>query len=708
MSVWVVRSGDTANENEALAKGFLALGYGIDRDIGELKTLEDIRALLHQLKPDVSDGTISAEARQVRAFKESIAVGDLIVMPRMGGSTVVFGEMSGAYFYLPDNPRLPHARAVTWLNTEVHRSEMEADLQRSMNAQGAVYQPRCDEAEFRLKTIAESGRDPYLTHVSETDSKWDEIVRRAQAYVDSGRLETEEIEYKVEMGRRLALARISVNNKADDWRDLVKRGISGNLIYSVEMAKFWDWLDAFPDDALLALQALWTDEDVGVDERLRDFTELLPASTSSGPGVRTTLGSVLLMGVDVERYPPFRVRLFNEAYLQTGYPPPQRGANEAEIYDHALGFLDTLIEEAAARGLQLRHRLDGQSVIWAALNAEDEDSPEAIEEESDEGRDPLPAVKQDPWSTEKIARLAADLLWEPEQLQEILDDLTEKGQVIFYGPPGTGKTYVARALARHCRLHGGDFDIVQFHPSYSYEDFVEGYRPRLINGQPGFELVSGPLLRIAEKARENHDAFFILVIDELNRGNVAKVFGELYFLLEYRGEEVRLQYGGDRPGFSLPPNLWFICTMNTADRSIALMDAALRRRFFFAPFFPDEPPIRGLLRRWLEREGQDTLAADLVDTANKRLDRDMGIGPSYFMSGETLDESRVRRIWRRSVLPYIEEQFFGDADKLSEFTVDRLKLSLKGPVPAAGEETGDNSNESGDSTRNDNVIIDPS
>ena len=474
------------------------------------------------------------------------------------------------------------------------------------------------------------------------------------------------------------------------------------------MAKFRDWLDGFPDDALLALQALWTDEDVGVDERLRDFSELLPASTSSGPGVRTTLASVLLMGVDVEQYPPFRVRLFSEAYRQTGYPPPQRGTSQAEVYDHALGFLDTLIKEAAARGLQLRHRLDAQSVIWAALNAEDEDSTEAIEEGTDEGRDPFPPGREDPWSTDKIAHLAADLLWEPEQLQEILDDLTEKGQVIFYGPPGTGKTYVACALARHCRLHGGDFDIVQFHPSYSYEDFVEGYRPRLINGQPGFELVSGPLMRIAEKARENPDAFFILVIDELNRGNVAKVFGELYFLLEYRGEEVRLQYGGDRPGFSLPRNLWFICTMNTADRSIALMDAALRRRFFFAPFFPDESPIRGLLRRWLEREGQDTLAADLVDTANERLDRDMGIGPSYFMSGETLDEGRVRRIWRRSVLPYIEEQFFGDADKLSEFTVDRLKLSLRGPVPAAGEETGDNSKESGDSTRNDNAIIDPS
>ena len=289
-----------------------------------------------------------------------------------------------------------------------------------------------------------------------------------------------------------------------------------------------------------------------------------------------------------------------------------------------------------------------------------------------------------PWSPVNIDALAAQLLWEPAQLREIIDDLQEKGQVIFYGPPGTGKTYVAREIAKQCQLDGGDFEIVQFHPSYSYEDFVEGFRPRLIGGQAGFELVPGPLRRIADKARANPEATFVLVIDELNRGNVAKVFGELYFLLEYRDEEVRLQYGGDGGGFSLPRNLWFICTMNTADRSIALMDAALRRRFYFAPFFPDQPPVKGLLRRWLTSKGQDTLTADLVDAANERLDKETGIGPSYFMVEDSLDDARLRRIWNRAVIPYVEEQCFGDAEKLAGFGFDRLKRQLNGPAPSGG------------------------
>ena len=254
----------------------------------------------------------------------------------------------------------------------------------------------------------------------------------------------------------------------------------------------------------------------------------------------------------------------------------------------------------------------------------------------------------------------------------------DKRQAIFQGPPGTGKTYVAKRIAEHCRDHGGDFKIVQFHPSYSYEDFVEGFRPTLTDGgQAAFELTPGPLRLIAEQAAAKPDATFILVIDEINRGNVAKILGELYFLLEYRGDKVNLQYSNE--GFSLPKNLWFIGTMNTTDRSIALVDAALRRRFYFFGFFPDEPPVKGLLRRWLDKNNPDLIwVADLVARANGKLgDRHMGIGPSHFMKDDPpLDEDRVRFIWEQAVIPYIEEQSFGDEARLKEFAYDQLKREL--------------------------------
>ena len=292
-----------------------------------------------------------------------------------------------------------------------------------------------------------------------------------------------------------------------------------------------------------------------------------------------------------------------------------------------------------------------------------------------------------------IAELAEELLWQPAYLQKIIDGLRDKRQVIFQGPPGTGKTYVAKRIAEWCRDHGGGFDLVQFHPSYAYEDFIEGFRPTLTeSGQAGFELTEGPLRRIAEQARNKPDATFILVIDEINRGNLAKVLGELYFLLEYRDEEVALQYSNKR--FSLPKNLWFIGTMNTTDRSIALVDAALRRRFYFFNFFPDQPPVEGLLRRWIKDNNNEAeWVADLVDLANRKLeDRHLGIGPSYFMKKEPpLDEDRVHFIWEQAVIPYIEEQCFGDEAKLKEFAFDGLKRELVGAPPE--EDVGDSTPE---------------
>ncbi len=392
-------------------------------------------------------------------------------------------------------------------------------------------------------------------------SKWDEFVRQAQAFVEIGQLDSEENDYKKEIGKKLAAARGAVLAEADDWAELVKGGMTGNLVFSITLAKLRDWVNQSPDEALRALQVLWKPDHSSISERIRAFAGLFPKSAidSGGAGTRMNVTSLFLMGLDVERYPPFRITLFDKAYDQTGFHKPAKDADEASLYGHALSFLDLFIEESARRGLTLRHRLDGQSAIWAIL----QNGTGSRKEETVTA--PLP----DP-----LRELADETLLTCEFLKDIKTLIQEKRQVIFQGPPGTGKTYVAQKLAACLAGSEERVTLVQFHPSYAYEDFVQGFRPTLTGGgQPGFKLTEGPLLTAAKGAREEEDGDHFLVIDEINRGNLAKVLGELYFLLEYRDRKMRLQYQAeDDEDFSLPENLYIIGTMNTADRSIALVD----------------------------------------------------------------------------------------------------------------------------------------
>ena len=383
--------------------------------------------------------------------------------------------------------------------------------------------------------------------------------------------------------------------------------------------------------------------------RIRTFAKQLPVVEHlKRPAGRMALISTLLVGISAERYPRFGVEMFKEAYKQlTDHPKPSKDADEATHYEHALKFLDKFVEEARARGLERpRHLLEARSAVRILF------------------RDKA-----------GVKRLADELLIKRAFLGRIERLLADKRQVVFQGPPGTGKTYVARKLAECLAGSAQRVRLVQFHPSYAYEDFVQGFRPVLRDGQPGFELTGGPLLAAAEQARAEPDERHFLVIDEINRGNLSKVFGELYFLLEYRNEEMGLQYSG-KP-FSLPDNLYFIGTMNTADRSIALVDLALRRRFHFVEFHPDKPPVAGLLARWLKQHAAEwSWLAAVVDHANGKLsDRQAAIGPSYFMKRD-LDDEMVRLIWEHNVLPYVEEHLYGEHDRLREFDLDALRKEL--------------------------------
>jgi 5-methylcytosine-specific restriction protein B len=290
-----------------------------------------------------------------------------------------------------------------------------------------------------------------------------------------------------------------------------------------------------------------------------------------------------------------------------------------------------------------------------------------------------PAVEPAPEArlAEVTDGVAADLLTDVRWLSDLRDLLVERRQVILYGPPGTGKTYLAHKLAaRLTEPHA--VKLIQFHPSYTYEDFFEGFRPEASDdGTLRFKLTSGPLRQLADDAREHPSTAYILIIDEINRGNLAKIFGELYFLLEYREQRIRLQYSAE--DFTLPANLYLIGTMNTADRSIALVDAAMRRRFAFVELHPAKPPVSDLLRRWLDQAGLASDAPELLDALNERLaDADYAIGPSYFMRESVhAKPDGLDRVWRHDILPLlVEHHYADDIDVEQQYGLDALRQSL--------------------------------
>ena len=553
---------------------------------------------------------------------------------------------------------------------------------------------------FSGRALYEVSDDRFNTLVDGLNpSSWEEFIERAKAYVDTGRLESEEIEYKVEIGKALSAARQAVMTGTSDWAELVRSKVvknQNNLVHFTQLDNLRKWVEVSAGEALNALRAIWSESDSPVSDRIRAFSEQFPRSVTSGRGTRTNVISLLLMGLDVRKYPPFHITVFDSAFDQTGYGPPEQGADEAMLYEHALSFLDRFIEEAAKRGLTLRHRLDAQSVTWA-IREDPRGDKDGVETPDDED-EPKPIHLQ---------TLAKDVYLPVEFLEKIVTLLEDKKQVIFQGPPGTGKTYVAKALAKHLAGSEERVTLVQFHPSYAYEDFVQGFRPILEGGQAGFAIRDGPLLRAAKKAeadaRKDPDAKHFMVIDEINRGNIAKVFGELYFLLEYRDEKMRLQYQGeDEDDFSLPGNLYVIGTMNTADRSIALVDLALRRRFYFEEFHPDDEPVKSVLKKWLDAKGLEGMAwvAAVVERINEKLqdDRHAAIGPSYFMK-DGLDDAAVQRIWKHSVLPYIEERRFGGEQATDEFELAKLRQQIS--QAGVGEDADEQRYGDGKETAND-------
>jgi len=257
--------------------------------------------------------------------------------------------------------------------------------------------------------------------------------------------------------------------------------------------------------------------------------------------------------------------------------------------------------------------------------------------------------------------------------------LKRKKNIILQGPPGVGKTFIARKLAYEVMQEVKDVSIemVQFHQSYSYEDFIQGLRP---TQKGGFDLRDGIFYSFCQRALAHPDRPFFFIIDEINRGNLSKIFGELMMLIEADKREekfaLKLTYAEDEEDrFYVPENLFIIGTMNTADRSLAIVDYALRRRFAFVPLQPD---YGDNFRSFLSAKGVSALLIEHICSAitkvNSEIKKDVNlgegfqIGHSYFCTYPAKEDENK---WWNEILsfelkPLLEEIWFDDSSKVSE------------------------------------------
>lgn len=285
--------------------------------------------------------------------------------------------------------------------------------------------------------------------------------------------------------------------------------------------------------------------------------------------------------------------------------------------------------------------------------------------------------KVDPYSDSDFLE---DVYIDAGKLDELKRILLKKKNLIIQGSPGVGKSYTAKRLAYSIMESKNDEHIlnVQFHQSYSYEDFVMGYRPN----DTGFNVEPGPFFNFCEHAKDKDEPYFI-IIDEINRGNMSRIFGELLMLIENdkRGEELRLLYQKEGESFYVPDNVFIIGMMNTADRSLAVIDYALRRRFSFIDFPPAFDNANFINYQKEFKSAVLDKVIDCIKQLNIAIENDESlgegfrIGHSYFCNLDTADKNELAVIINYEIIPLLKEYWFDDRKK-----VDQWSAKLQGAL----------------------------
>ena len=626
------------------AEGVVRMGGD---DVGDLRRYESKDQLKKQ-------GHGMHDALAYWEFCRVMKPGDTIFVKKGARLVLGHGVVRSDYRFDQARPEYKHVRDVKWLSRTDGVKIREKEL---------VRKTLTDITKFPDQV---AGAKRALNIEDSPSEAWSELLNQIKRCRAAPSFEADEVTYKVKVAAKVNAARERLRSGAEGWEALLRHAFThkpNNLTDFRNHDPLLKWMNREPGQCRGALDALWS-VDGPPEERLQGFCDQVPTEILGSLGGRLNIGTFLLMAEDVHRLPPAKIDAFRRAWKLGGRANGPIGEGPGAVYRDILRFLDELVRDGGDWPVPLRDRLDAQGAVWRATR----------QDKGKNGSDPPPP---DAYTLEHARR---DLFLSADEIESLVKLLERKRNLVLQGPPGTGKTYVAQRLAW---LLTGErstdrIEAVQFHQSYGYEDFVRGYRPTETGG---FDLQDGPFLRFCARARAAPGRPHVLIIDEINRGNLSRIFGELLMLIEADKRDpvwaVRTTYARpDEPAFHVPANLHLVGAMNTADRSIALVDYALRRRFAFStvePAFGSEGFERhladGAVPEPMRRRIRTRLKAlNSQIRGHPQLGEGFQIGHSYFCRPPTGLAATAWNSWytdvvRYEIEPLLREYWFDDAER---------------------------------------------
>jgi 5-methylcytosine-specific restriction enzyme B len=700
---WKIAPGDDAwNWKECRDKGFIAIGWDELRDLSNLDRagFEARRTEVQQEHPDWSNDALE-QVWKVAQIQE----GDRIVANRGTAEVLGIGTVTGPYYFVP-GVRHGHRLPVRWDDT-TRRRVSEGGWRRALvELSRAKFETIASAAPIDSGPVGKPGpsviREDQGTWSTRTDSTFSprafQILEGIHAEPTKAYYQAHRDDFKAEVEEpfRRLMARVAAKlpSQMRDVMETEQRIFSRFLKNDWGKGGTWDfyWGAFYPKDGKRTQDAqlsLWMNYqrleygfyigDYGSAQRQHfqrnceiHFEELKILLGDILANERLIYGGRENFDFGPDGALVGRPGTTWEDFLRD----PGRANNDVSVLVSQTEILATPAADLVDR-IAETYKLLFPLVLLAVSDqplAEIANYLDAIAPGSDEGSEAQRVVQP----TYSLAQCATETGFSEDTLAGWIRSIERKGQAILYGPPGTGKTFIAERLARHI-IGGGDgfTELVQFHPAYAYEDFIQGIRPKTTDGGGlSYPTVPGRFLEFCDKA-SHRQGKCVLIIDEINRANLARVFGELMYLLEYRDREVPLAGGGT---LRIPANIRVIGTMNTADRSIALVDHALRRRFAFLALYPNYDVLRSYHKNQGTAFPIEKLIQVLFRLNNAILDRHYAVGITFFLREKLPDE--IADIWRMEIEPYLDEYFFDQPDKSDAFRWDRVQADLQ-PWPKA-------------------------